>query len=288
MKTATFNENRTFGVEIEFYCRSVSEVVMAIRNTGVAVNTEHYNHNTPQGSWKIVSDGSVRGGNRFTDTGELVSPPLKGLAGLEEVKKVMQAMERAGAKVNKSCGFHVHWHVADFSGEDILDLLALYVKFEDTIDHLVAPSRRGNNNQFCNSLKALGGFSWVSGLASRGNSANDIAYVFSGFTRGRSHSRYRKVNVNSFFLYNTIEFRQHQGTVDWEKAVNWIVFTQCLVERAKQGSRVKLQESAKQTLGELFRTLKVCDHHTSDPTIKAMREFTKKRWTYFSSTDVRE
>jgi hypothetical protein len=41
--------------------------------------------------------------------------------------------------------------------------------------------------------------------------------------RGESgYTRYWTVNVNSFPKYGTLEFRQHQGTLNGKKAVNWV------------------------------------------------------------------
>ena len=45
-------------------------------------------------------------------------------------------------------------------------------------------------------------------------------------------SRYRKMNLQSFSKYGTVEIRQHQGTLNWLKIVNWMIFTQALVTRS--------------------------------------------------------
>lgn len=279
-----FNQDRTFGIEIEFFCPSMYAMQQALTEAGVNTRSEGYHHET-RPYWKLVSDASLRG--MRMDSCELVSPVLKGTEGLAEVKKAMKVLLANGAKVNTSCGLHVHWNVRDYTGADVKDLLTLYIKFEEVIDSLVAPSRRGDVNEYSYSLRRLG-HEWVNRLGHDSETATSIAEGFTNGNRDRyTSTRYRKVNLASYFMYKTIEFRQHQGTVDWEKALNWIVFTQALVEKAKR-TNVKHTDSKKSTLGELFRILGMTDHQTDDPTVIVMREFMKKRFTFFKANGANE
>jgi len=41
------------------------------------------------------------------------------------------------------------------------------------------------------------------------------------------------VNICAYNKYRTVEFRQYEGTFDYEKIKNWIVFSQQLMIRAK-------------------------------------------------------
>ena len=81
--------NRTFGVEIE--CIGITSAVAceAIRAAGLTCEIEGYNHNT-RDHWKIVTDGSVRD-NRGNPGIEVVSPILRGTAGMTALKKVADA-----------------------------------------------------------------------------------------------------------------------------------------------------------------------------------------------------
>ena len=58
------------------------------------------------------------------------------------------------------------------------------------------------------------------------NSKDDVANIFSG-------DRYFKVNPVAYRRHNTIEFRQHSGTTDYEKMSNWIEFLKSLIEFSK-------------------------------------------------------
>lgn len=47
-------------------------------------------------------------------------------------------------------------------------------------------------------------------------------------------NRYYKVNACSYARHNTIEFRQHQGSTDFEKISNWVNFCAKLVAWSKK------------------------------------------------------
>jgi hypothetical protein len=188
----------------------------ALVTAGIRCEIEGYNHMTKR-HWKIVTDGSLNGVNTF----ELVSPILKGQAGLAELKTVCRVLGECGAKVNKSCGTHIHFDAADFNMQTWKSLYINYARLENTIDAFMPISRR--DNQYCHSLKSICNFETKINAC---NSTTDIEQVF------RS-SRYFKINPMSYARHKTCEFRQHSGTVEFEKVNNWIVFLNNLVEYSK-------------------------------------------------------
>ena len=48
-------------------------------------------------------------------------------------------------------------------------------------------------------------------------------------------NRYLKLNLEAFGRYGTVEFRQHSGTLNGEKAEAWIGLLVALVNSAKRG-----------------------------------------------------
>jgi len=229
-KNQGFNQERTFGVEIEFFLKqgdrmsAVNKVVDAVLDRGVEIVWENYTHRTTR-HWKLVYDASVA-----YEGLEIVSPVLKGFEGLAELKKVTEALDEVGAKVNRTCGLHVHHDASDFTVKSFKNLYGLYARFEDTIDSMVAPSRRGSNNSMCMSPRTnLEQLKTV-------KSVDEIV--------GRVYSdRYIKLNCQSFRRHGTIEFRHHQGTTNYEKMEAWIVLTQMMVERSVN-SNIQLKEGA--------------------------------------------
>ena len=208
-----FNEERTFGVEIEFTTASRQEVARLMNAKGVDTYVEGYNHTT-KSHWKVITDNSCG----F----ELVSPPLKGREGLEQLKKACEALNEAGAKVDSKCGLHVHHDINDYNAKQIANIFAIYVKLETTIDSLVPISRRASNNTFCRSLFRGKSQQVILDKLKKVNSLDDIKNIW--------HTRYVKVNFQSYIKYGTIEFRQHSGTIEFEKIYNWILLTQQMVD----------------------------------------------------------
>ena len=223
---------RTFGIEIEFEAREgqgsisrfLSSIVDNLRAEGIDVQESGYTHRTTP-FWKFVGDGSLLNGE------ELVSPILQGADGLREVEKVMNVLaadERIHVSVR--CGFHVHHGARDFDGDAVIRLIGLYNTFIDVIDPLLAPSRRSDHSN---------GSRW----ARQDNretipSLKEPEDLKTRWIQGRGGNRYHAVNINPLLnRRNTIEFRQHQGTLNADKAIAWIVFTQGMMTLAKTVNR---------------------------------------------------
>ena len=209
--------SRTFGIELEIVHRNQRQLRDAIRSRGILCEIEGYNHSTRR-YWKIVSDASVNGGY------ELVSPVLKGQSGLDEVKAVCEALSEVGALINKSCGFHAHFGTDDFK-ESISVWRNLYINYatlEEDIDAFMPPSRR--RNTYCASLK-------VRGWHEKMENARTLVELEKAITK---RSRYFKLNSQSYWRHGTVEFRQHSGTIEFDKIRNWLLFCARLVELSKR------------------------------------------------------
>lgn len=216
----TFSFNRTFGIELEVYGVSRDRLVAEMTRAGINVQSESYNHQT-RNHWKVINDSSIRGGNGS----EVVSPVLTGMEGIEQVKKVCIALNRAGAKINKSCGFHLHLGVQDYQVVDFKNLVNSFVNLEGDFDKIQPNSRRGNNNTYCKNLTYVGRD--VSSKVNAATNFNEISRVF-------NDNRYFKLNLQSYLRYGTVEFRHHSGTTTFSKIKNWILICARLVEYAKQ------------------------------------------------------
>jgi len=209
--------NRKFGIEIEMFGVEKRKLLNAIRAEGIEIHDENYNHAT-RPHWKLVSDSSIQGSLGI----EIVSPPLQGLEGLAQVEKVCSALSRVGAKVNKSCGFHVHIDASTFTLDNWKNIYKNYILLEDVIDSFMPISRRASNNYYCKSLKNGA----VRTLVSNIDNCNSVAEVDRLITRS---DRYYKINYQAFLRHGTIEFRQHSGTVEYHKISNWVLFLHHLI-----------------------------------------------------------
>lgn len=205
--------NRRFGVEIEFL-RTVrkQEVVDAVRAEGIACENEDYNHRDCISHWKVITDGSCGL--------EIVSPILSGEDGLQQVEKVCKALNSLGAKVDKTCGLHVHVDATNLTQQQITRVFLAYARHEKLFDALMPESRRANNSSYSKSIRRALDTYYVE------------EYKTDIFRAYNQHiaSRYYKVNLQSYVLHNTIEFRQHSGTTEAEKITNWVVLMVGFVE----------------------------------------------------------
>jgi hypothetical protein len=198
---------KNFGIEIEFLLENqfgvnlYEKVATAINNAGVEARAEGYNHTTRR-HWKVTYDASVSApGYKGL---EVVSPILKGQKGLDEIEIVCGALQALGAKINITCGLHVHHDARHLRGDDrkLQQVVDIYNRAEKVIDSMLPPSRRMNT--YC-----------------RSNTVTDA-----------TRDRYAKVNLTSMYRHGTVEFRQHSGTIDCNKIKNWVLLTGLIFDRA--------------------------------------------------------
>ena len=205
----------TFGVEIECLMMR-SRFIERARDNRMLYEYQGYNHTDNRSYYKFVTDSSIHGDNPI----ECVSPILEGNdKGFESLKNCCKTLNEADAKVNRSTGLHVHIGASGMTDKWFLNVFRNYQRLESIIDTFMAPSRRRDNNTFCKSLQGYN-FDYA---------CNTIADV-----QRKLSSRYYKVNPMSINRHGTIEFRQHQGTTDFEKISNWVRFCAKLVQWSKE------------------------------------------------------
>lgn len=209
--------NRNFGIEIEAYNCTRERLARELTAVGINVQVEGYNHTDHTDHWKLVTDGSLSGNNPF----ELVSPILHGEQGLEELEKVCWVLDLCNAKVNDTCGLHVHMDAAEFDLSTWKNLILTYKRLEGVIDNFMPRSRR--NNHYCKALTAI--------TENSIKHARNIGELRAAFF----HNRYHKVNLEAYARHRTVEFRQHGGSTNFTKMSAWIHFLAKMITFAKQG-----------------------------------------------------
>jgi len=205
----------TIGVEIECFGIDKERVRAAVEVRGLKVRVTGYNHDDSRDAYKLGSDGSISGAGAC----EVVSPVLRKL---DSLKTVCEVINEAGARVNRSCGLHVHFGARGFTDEQWRRIILNYAAIEGLIDSFMPESRRADNNRYCHTMR----------YAAR--SLRECWQVPGGLYGLRDilnyiDSRYYKVNVMAFRTHGTIEFRQHSGTTDFEKIRAWVEFLGGLV-----------------------------------------------------------
>jgi len=245
--------NRKFGVEIEATGVSMTEVARALNAAGIPTYVEGYNHQT-RSHWKVVSDASLAGHLCF----ELVSPVLQGADGLMQVTTVCKVLTELGAKVNKSCGLHVHVDARDLGRDALARVCKMWMKYESCFDSIVPASRR--NNAYCKSNRSQ--YPTLDAAWAAIDAATGINGLISAMTMG---TRYVKLNLQSLLRHGTVEFRQHSGTVDGDKMTNWIALVVGFVECAVTAKTIR-----KTGKGKFENLLEVTD-------VPSIRKFYRER-----------
>ncbi len=203
----------TFGVEIECYNAPRVNLINALAQNHLRVNNIDEYRNAHRGSYRgayrLVPDGSIRGEYPV----ECVTPVLKGNRGFNSLKACCESLAAVGARVNTSTGLHVHIG-GGISETQYVNTFVNYLYLENVIDTFMSQSRR--NNCYCAPLRGH------SSAILQARTIQDMYDAFNG-------DRYYKVNVDSWSRHNTIEFRQHQGSVSYEKITMWAKFCLKLV-----------------------------------------------------------
>jgi hypothetical protein len=139
----------------------------------------------------LGTDGSVTSNDKFEGSELRICAPTSKIK--EVVSFVSAALIKAQAKVDKSCGMHVHLDARPTTGANAKNMFERLVDQQFALFQIVPSSRR--SNRYCKYTKKD---DW------------------------RGTDRYKAVNPLSFKKYNTIEVRMHSGTVDANKIIPWI------------------------------------------------------------------
>ncbi|MCI0703581.1 MAG: amidoligase family protein [Planctomycetia bacterium] len=198
-------EDLTFGVEIE----------TTIPRGTLAVGPHGRGCDIPQLSgWKADRDPSIRAG-AGTEACEFVSPVFKGSEGLKQLLCDLATIKSLGAKVNTSCGLHVHVGIDKSNTELTTKLITLVSNFEKAI-YASTGTKRREQSRWCNGLNQYGDA--------------DTA------RQSGQHSRYHVANLATGSK-PTVEFRAFAATLDPVKLTAAVLMCVGFVERAMRARK---------------------------------------------------
>lgn len=221
-----------------------------LQKAGCPCNPEKpYEHDFEK--WEVTSDGSLKAPVEGLAQGykwygvEVISPAFYLTEGsLQEVIRVTEIIKSTYlVNINDSCGLHVHVGVGDetFTFPHIRNLHALLYAFSPQLNSL-HPARR-ETSSMCIPLRSIRGkdgrtFPPMEGVVRLLLTQNfDDLYELTG-AETRTKMSY---NFNPIFKYEkefrgsgTVEFRQHEGTLDGEAIRIWIKTVVRLVEFARE------------------------------------------------------
>lgn len=213
-------KDQAFGIEIEFTgitrrkaAQTIAEVING--NPGYRYDGGTYKKCTVTGPdgrhWIVEYDSSVttQGGEQC----EFVTPKCT-YADIEKIQECIRALRKAGAKVNSSCGMHVHIDGANHTAKTLKNLVFTFRAKEDLIFKAVDPSRK--NNRYCKPINddLIDNIKKIKKLDD--TSMKDTWYTTygGGYTNMHYHnSRYHALNLHSLWYRGTVEFRLFKSTL---------------------------------------------------------------------------
>lgn len=230
--------NRLIGVEIECVIpiigtgenHHVQQLLAEIlTNHGINAVARGYSHAAIRSGCKVAVeyDSSLRDeckyrGLRWSKI-EIKTAPMTFRELCEVLPTTLEIVRYCGARVNGSCGFHVHHHFPEAQGqpESVRSLQHLWWRFHQVMYGLVAPSRRTNSYCCPPQLSDATRFDRCATHA-------DISGAL------QASSRYSGLNLINLGNPDrmTVEWRLHHGTLEWEKVKAWVLATQRCVEHA--------------------------------------------------------
>jgi hypothetical protein len=226
--TTTMND-LTFGIEIETVGLEKIEIAKAINRVvgGYLDNGRNFVIDDQQRVWKVVRDGSLNG----SVNGEVVSPILR-YRDMETLQNVIREIRQAGARVDYSCGIHIHIGADNISPEAAIRLAKTVNKYEDIIfEALNVKSNR--RERYCQSVNR--GF--LNRAASKKITSNDqLNEAWYGYynteIRHYDPTRYHGLNLHSWFDHRTVEFRYFNGSLHAGKIKAYVQFCMALAIKA--------------------------------------------------------
>lgn len=214
-------KDQAFGIELEFGGITRKKAAWAIKK---AINSatdprwtggvyDKFTVDGPDGrEWTIMSDASVNG--QGGQACEFVTPKCT-YEDIETVQECIRALRKAGAKVNQSCGLHIHIDGANHDAKSLKNLAFTFRAKQDLIFKAVAPERSGNH--YCQPLTddLVDNIKKIKNLD--GDKMKDAWYgTYADFRDTSAHyhaSRYHALNLHSLWYRGTVEFRLFRSTL---------------------------------------------------------------------------
>ena len=259
-------KNQRFGVEIEMtgITRATAAKVIAghfhTTATHVGGGYDTYTVRGEDGrQWNLVRDQSItrRNSRGYTDrheySVEMVTPICK-YDDITTIQELVRKLRSAGAKVNDSCGIHVHVDASQHDVRTLRNLVNIMASKEDLL--YKALDVEVERERYCKKVD----MNFLEKLNKKKpkemRDLEDIWYEGYGYNRHAhyNNSRYRALNLHSVFTKGTVEFRLFNSTLHAGEVKSYIQLCLAINNQAltqKSASRAKTQsENEKYT----FRT----------------------------------
>ena len=251
-------KDQRFGVEIEMtgITRATAAKVIAghfhTTATHVGGGYDTYTVRSEDGrQWNLVRDQSIdrRNSRGYTDrheySVELVTPICK-YDDITTIQEIVRKLRSAGAKVNDSCGIHVHVDASQHDVRTLRNLVNIMASKEDLL--YKALDVEVERERYCKKVD----MNFLEKLNKKKpkemRDLEDIWYEGYGYNRHAhyNNSRYRALNLHSVFTKGTVEFRLFNSTLHAGEVKSYIQLCLAINNQAltqKSASRAKTQSA---------------------------------------------
>lgn len=236
LPSLSFSSNRRFGVELEvnaFDKRSrpegadrrpvgIEEIAKEVgKYCEQGVEIRGWEHTNGNEQWVVKPDSSCGL--------EIVTPPMKGWAGLLQVCKVVDGLARnPQIEADHRCSVHVHCEIVDLSDEQLATVLAYWIKCEPIFMDMVPPERK--RNRYCQFIGLTSKFQHDSNLTPKQliDELGDVKYY------SANTNQYVKA-IREGKKRPTMEVRiaEASGCTDAYLIKNWVRLLIHFIERTK-------------------------------------------------------
>lgn len=246
-------------------------------------------------SASVVRDGSLP-----PDGVEIVTSPAGGDKWYEMMQDLGAGLDSLRAFVDSSCGNHVHVDATDLGAWDLRRVIQLYAHVEDVLFAALPATRR--NSTYCapcgptylewlkDGNKKLNK-RWLA-MKQYGITVNSVVRATCGAdasqkqknaevdatikdraTHKYDSTRYKALNLHSFWHRGTIEFRHAHGTTNWVQILHWGRVCGSIVEFAAKHSDAEVLKLLGETPQEALLS---CIYEVNT------RDWLQGRWVYFA------
>lgn len=248
-----------YGVEIEFLGitrEAAAELVADFFGTGFFFEGGALNERDIADDeyriWRVVRDASIDAYSNDEQC-ELVTPILY-YQDLEVLLELVQRLQEAGAKVNMSCGLHIHVDAKGFTPQAIVNLVTLIGSKEQILYKALGILKE--RMRYC---KRINDELVAEILSKKPESLEQFRqdwYQESPYetVAGKYHStRYHGLNLHAMFTKGTVEFRLFNSTLKSAEVKAYIQFTLALCKMAQTNKKAVLKKSSSYNEKYLFR-----------------------------------
>lgn len=255
-----------FGVEIEMTGvtrKQAAEAVAKIwnttaRHTGGAYDAWEVTDSESK-IWKFMSDGSIReeawNNGEYTRMSnpqyrvEMITPKLD-YAEIPKLQDAVRAVRQIHAKVNDSCGLHVHVDASRFDNKTLKNLMSImYSKEELLFQALDVPETRVE--RWCKPVRENVLKKVRSMTPNAGRSRLERIW-YEGDVRTGEHynwTRYHALNLHSMFYRGTVEYRLFNSTLHAGRVKAYVhlalgISSQALEQRGSQMHKTETDNPA--------------------------------------------